>query len=169
MFGELKESLKSKHVNELKSMKIVFDKRMEDKVGCYNLCKEQHKPIEYLRKSIVSRLFCLLHPRIETTNNHAERVIKEHVVLRKIIGTFRYESGSQNYQYIAYLLSTWRLKGLNMFVETNKILKKDRADYVELYKYQFLISWFKLNNRIISCPNFQNLLDNYHIYQFKKY
>ena len=57
---------------------------------------------------------------MDPTNNLAEQDIREHVVIRKIIGTFGSKSGSQNYQYIASLLSTWRLKGLSMFVEMDK-------------------------------------------------
>ena len=49
--------------------------------------------------------------------------------IRKIIGTFRSESGSQNYQYIASLLSTWRLQGRNMFVEMDKILRRELCGF----------------------------------------
>ena len=47
----------------------------------------------------------------------------------KIIGTFRSEIGSQNYQYIASLLSTWMLKGKSMFVEMDEILRKELCDF----------------------------------------
>ena len=49
--------------------------------------------------------------------------------IRKIIGTFRSESGSQNYQYIASLLSTWRLQGRSMFVEMDKILRRELCGF----------------------------------------
>ena len=42
---------------------------------------------------------------MEPINNLDEQAIREHVVIRKINGTFRFESGSQNYQDIASLLS----------------------------------------------------------------
>ncbi|EQD60876.1 hypothetical protein B1A_09935, partial [mine drainage metagenome] len=82
---------------------------------------ELHKPVEYIRNGLGNWFTCLLYPGMEPTNNLAEQAIREHVVIRKIIGTFRSESGSQNYQYIASLLSTWRLKGMDMFAEMDKI------------------------------------------------
>ncbi len=61
---------------------------------------------------------------MQPTNNPGEQAIREHVIIRKIIGTFRSENGSQNYQYIASLLATWRLKELNMFEELEKLLRQ---------------------------------------------
>jgi hypothetical protein len=70
-----------------------------------------------------------LYKGIEPTNNLAEQAIREHAVIRKIVGTFRSEGGSQNYQYIGSLLSTRRLKGQNMFLETDKILRKELCGF----------------------------------------
>lgn len=66
---------------------------------------------------------------MEPTNNLAEQAIREHVAIRKIIGTFWLEEGLQNYQYISSLLATWRLKGLSMFTEMDKILIKELCGY----------------------------------------
>ncbi len=129
MFKELKESLKSKNMDERKSMKITYEKRMEDLVKCYDPYGELHKPVEYIRNGLGSWFTCLLYPGMEPTNNLAEQAIREHVVIRKIIGTFRSEKGSQNYQYIASLLSTWRLQGRNLFVEMDKILRKELCGF----------------------------------------
>ncbi|MHB8361943.1 MAG: IS66 family transposase [Thermoplasmataceae archaeon] len=129
IFKELKESLKSENMDERKSMKDTFDKRMEDLVKLYDPRRELHKPVEYIRNGLGSWFTCLLYPGMEPTNNLAEQAIREHVVIRKIIGTFRSESGSQNYQYIASLLSTWRLKGMDMFVEMDKILRKELCGF----------------------------------------
>ena len=129
MFNELKESLKSENMDQRKAMKIAFDMRMEDLVKCYDPYRELHKPVEYIRNGLGSWFTCLLYPGMEPTNNLAEQAIREHVVIRKIIGTFRSESGSQNYQYIASLLSTWRLKGLSMFVEMDKIMRKELCGF----------------------------------------
>ena len=106
-------------------MKEKFDMRMEETVKRYDPYEELHKPVEYIRNGLGSWFTCLLYPGMEPTNNLAEQVIREHVVIRKIIGIFRSESGSRNYQYIASLLSTWRLKGMSMFVEMDKILRKE--------------------------------------------
>ena len=129
MFTYLKESLKSKDMDSRMAMKMVFDRRMEDLVRRYDSHQDLHKPVEYIRNGLGSWFTCLLYPGMEPTNNLAEQSIREHVVIRKIIGTFRSESGSQNYQYISSLLATWRLKGMNMFTEMDKILRKELCGF----------------------------------------
>ena len=62
---------------------------------------------------------------MEPSSNLTEQEMRENVVIRKSIGTLRSELGSQNYQYIASLLSRWGLNGKSMFVEMNKILRKE--------------------------------------------
>ncbi|MCL5782305.1 MAG: transposase [Candidatus Thermoplasmatota archaeon] len=118
------------------TMKADFDGKMEYLVKRYDTYGELHKPVEYIRNGLGSWFTCLLYPGMEPSNNLAEQAIREHVVIRKIIGTFRSESGSQNYQYIASLLSTWRLEGMSMFVEMDKILRKELCGFVWLYKYK---------------------------------
>lgn len=54
------------------------------------------------------------HPGIEPTNNRAERALREHVVQRKIIGTFRNGKGTSIYETIMTLLATWKQRGLNL-------------------------------------------------------
>ncbi|MCJ7571442.1 MAG: transposase, partial [Candidatus Thermoplasmatota archaeon] len=61
----------------------------------------------------------------QPTNNLAEQAIREHVIMRKIIGTFRSEEGSENYQFIASLLATWRLQGKNMSEELENLLRHE--------------------------------------------
>lgn len=129
MFSELKEALKSDNMDERKSMKDSFDVKMKGIVDKYEQYGELHKPVKYISNGLGSWFTCLLYKGMEPTNNLAEQAIREHVVVRKIIGTFRSENGSQNYQYISSLLATWRLKGMNMFVEMDKILRKELCDF----------------------------------------
>ncbi|MHB8358975.1 MAG: hypothetical protein ACYDCP_05680 [Thermoplasmataceae archaeon] len=58
-----------------------------------------------------------------------QRAIREHIVIRKIIGAFRSENESQNYQYISSLFATWNLKGKSMFVEMDKTLRKELCGF----------------------------------------
>ena len=129
MFRELKESMKSENMDERRSMKENFDRRIEEMVKGYDPYTDLHKPVEYIRNGLGSWFTCLLYPGMESTNNLAEQAIREHVVIRKIIGTFRSESGSQNYQYIASLLSTWRLQNKSMFVEMDTILRRELCGF----------------------------------------
>ena len=66
---------------------------------------------------------CMLYPGMEPTNNLGEQAIREHIILRKIIGCFRSENGAENYQYIASLLADWRLQGKNGFEELEQLLR----------------------------------------------
>jgi hypothetical protein len=52
----------------------------------------------------------ILYPGMEPTNNLSEQVIREHVLMLKIIGTFRSEGDAEYYQYIASVFATWRLQ-----------------------------------------------------------
>ena len=54
-------------------------------------------------------------PGLEPTNNRAERALKEPVVQRKIIGTFRNGKGIRIYETVMTLVSTWKQRGLNPY------------------------------------------------------
>ena len=64
----------------------------------------------------------MLYPGMEPTNNLSEQVIREHVLMRKIMGTFRSEIGAEYYQYIASVFATWRLQGKDVYDELKKLL-----------------------------------------------
>ena len=52
-------------------------------------------------------------PGVEPTNNRAERALREHVVKRKIIGTFRNQNGTSIYETTTTMLATWKQRELN--------------------------------------------------------
>jgi len=52
-------------------------------------------------------------PEVEPTNNRAERAIREHVVLRKIIGTLRNTKGTSIHERLMTVMATWSLQGLD--------------------------------------------------------
>lgn len=68
---------------------------------------------------------CLLYPEMEPTNNLGEQAMREHVIMRKIIGTFRSEKGVENYQYIASMIATWKLQGKDVYKELEDLLRKE--------------------------------------------
>ena len=55
----------------------------------------------------------IIQPGVEPTNNRAERALREHVVLRKIIGTLRNRKGTAIHERIMTMLATWSLQGLD--------------------------------------------------------
>lgn len=61
---------------------------------------------------------------LSANNNLAERSIRPLVVIRKISGGSRSDSGSKTTMALASLLETWRVRGLNPFTECLKLLSQ---------------------------------------------
>jgi transposase len=126
MFKDLKESLISDPpMEERKRRKDELDAGMVSLVERYSASEELEKPETYLRNGLGHWYTCLLYPGMEPTNNLGEQAMREHVIMRKIIGCFRSENGSQAYQYIASLLATWKLQDKNMFEELEKLVVRE--------------------------------------------
>ena len=56
----------------------------------------------------------LMVPGVEPTNNRTERVLKEHVVYRKIMGCFRNGTGTGIYETAMTVLAAWKQQGRNL-------------------------------------------------------
>jgi len=57
----------------------------------------------------------LLVDGLGSTNNVAERALRELVVQRKIMGTLRNEKGTAIYETMMSLITTWSNQGLDTF------------------------------------------------------
>jgi transposase len=126
MFKDLREFIDSgPSMEQRKEQKGIWDREIEDLVKRFSRNKKLIKPLKYIENGFGNWFTCLLYPGMEPTNNLGEQAIRENVIIRKIIGTFRSENGSQYYQYIASLLSTWRLQGKNMFDELYTVIRKN--------------------------------------------
>jgi len=69
-------------------------------------------------KTALKRLLIfVLHAGVEPTINGAVHALWEHVVIRKIIGTLRYEEGTGIHETVMSCLATWRQQGLNPYDE----------------------------------------------------
>ena len=55
----------------------------------------------------------VINPGVEPTNNRAERALREHVILRKIVGTLRNDKGTSIHERVMTVLMTWEQNGLN--------------------------------------------------------
>ncbi len=64
----------------------------------------------------------IINPGVEPTNNRAERALRPHVVLRKILGTLRNDKGTSIHERIMTTLATWGQKGLNSLQMLTKML-----------------------------------------------
>jgi len=64
-------------------------------------------------------------PGVEPTNNRAERALREHVVQRKIMGTFRNGKVTRTYETIMTVLATWKQQGRNLFQTLGEALTQE--------------------------------------------
>ncbi len=125
-FKKLRDFLDRDHsIEERREKKAVFEKELEAVAAKYSEFKELEKPLTYLKNGFGCWYTSMLYPGMEPTNNLGEQAMREHVIMRKIIGCFRSENGAENYQYIASLLATCRLQGKNGFEELEKILRQE--------------------------------------------
>jgi transposase len=125
-FKALKQFIESNpSMDERWHQKVIFEKELVDIVVKYEQFKGLEKPLTYMKNGFGAWYTCLLYPGMEPTNNLGEQAMREHVILRKIIGCFRSENGAENYQYIASLLASWRLQGKNGFEELEALLRKE--------------------------------------------
>jgi len=62
-------------------------------------------------------LTALQYEDVPLTNNHAERMIRPIVLLRKRMGCFRNEHGARFIEIVMSVLTTWRLREINPFIQ----------------------------------------------------
>jgi len=125
-FHLLKEFLdKGPPMVERRCMKEQWDQEMVDLVERYDESVHTRHLVTYLKNGLSCWYTCLLYPGMPPTNNLGEQAIREHVIIRKIIGAFRSVEGCEYYQYIASMFATWRLQGKNIMEELEKLLRKE--------------------------------------------
>lgn len=125
-FKELRAFLDANPLmDERRTQKPRFEDELKTLVERFSGFPELEKPVTYLRNGLGCWYTCLLYPGMEPTNNLAEQAVREHVIIRKIIGCFRSEKGAANYQYIASLLASWRLIEKNSFEELEALLRRE--------------------------------------------
>ena len=124
-FNRLKDFLgKDPPMEERQRQKEIWDKELQLFVDEYIEYLDVQKVVKYIKNGLGCWYTCLLYPGMQPTNNLAEQTIREHVIMEKIIGTFRSIKGPENYQYISSLLATWKLQGKNIAEETENLLRR---------------------------------------------
>ncbi len=75
------------------------------------------KAMKFLRKvrNGFPSWFTFLEHNVEPTNNTAERALREHVVIRKIIGGLRSLEGAHVHEVVMSCFATWKKLGMNVF------------------------------------------------------
>jgi len=91
-----------------------------------------YAPAEVLRDRIMNKdhdkLFTFLRIKnVEPTNNHAERSVRQMVIMRKICMGTRSPSGSRSHSILASLLTTARRQGKDDIAFLIALLTQSRA------------------------------------------
>ncbi len=126
LFEEIKRYNLSSHTPEERLMKYEeMTNKLKEVIDYYSKYPELEKVVKYINFNLENWFTCIKVEGVEPTNNFAEQAIREPVVVRKIIGAFRSETGKENYETIASLIASWQLKGLDLKNELKQMLIKN--------------------------------------------
>jgi transposase len=115
IFKEIKEFNEGNPSDEERRSKYEeLSERMRKLLSYYGRNKKLKKATNYARNGGRYWFTCVLIPGVEPTNNLAEQAIREHVLIRKIIGAIRSVKGAKTYETLASLIATWKLRNMNI-------------------------------------------------------
>jgi len=115
IFEEMKSFISSEPDEAMRREKYAdFTKRLECLIEDYRKHTHLRGIIRYFKNGGEKWFTCVLYEGVEPTNNFAEQSLREHVIVRKIIGAFRSEKGVIVYEKLASLIATWRLNDANI-------------------------------------------------------
>ena len=86
----------------------------------YDDCKAV---VKYIGFHLENWFICVKVAGVQPTNNYAEQAIRETVLVRKIIGAFRSEKGTETYETLASLITTWQMQKKDVKAELTRMLK----------------------------------------------
>ena len=95
------------------------DKRAEASLHLEGLIREDYAAtevqelVEKLRNGLGHWLTFVTEPEVDSTNNRAERALREQVVMRKIFRSLRSDEGVKIHETITTMLATWQRRGLD--------------------------------------------------------
>jgi transposase len=84
--------------------------------------REVQKLIKKISNGLGHWLTFVTEPDVDSTNNRAERALREQVVLRKMFRTLRSAEGVQIHETITTMLATWKRRGLDPPEQLQSIL-----------------------------------------------
>ena len=110
--------------------------QLEDKLQTLAKLESENKKTNTLIKRLVRHQHELIrfvdHPQAEYHNNRAERALRPEVIFRKLSFGNRTATGAYNYQIVATVLETCRLKGKNLtdFIYSVWLSTKDQLIHI---------------------------------------
>lgn len=123
LFEEIKRFNLSAHTAEERLAKYdEMTQQLKELISYYSKYPELVSVLKYIDFNLENWFTCIKVEGIEPTNNFAERALRESVLVRKIIGAFRSETGKESYQTLASVIASWQLKRLDLKVELKKML-----------------------------------------------
>ena len=90
--------------------------------------EEVTKLAEKIRNGLGCWLTFVTEPEVESTNNRAERALREQVVMRKIFGGLRFPTGVRIHETLSTMVATWERQGLDPPDQLTSILGGQRPD-----------------------------------------
>jgi transposase len=97
-------------------------KKLQTMIAYYSQYEDCEKVTKYIGFHLESWVTCIKIVGVQPTNNYAEQAIRETVLVRKIIGAFRSETGTKTYETLASLIATWQLQKLDIKKELTRML-----------------------------------------------
>ena len=84
--------------------------------------------VEKIRNGLGCWLTFVTEPDVDSTNNRAERALREQVVMRKIFGGLRSETGVRIHEILSTMVATWNRQGLDPPDELTSVLGGEQAE-----------------------------------------
>jgi transposase len=126
LFKEIKEFNAQNPTDEQRLKKYEeMTEKLRKLTSYYSRYKDLMPVVKYINNKMGQWFTCVKIEGIEPTNNFAEQAIRETVMVRKIIGAFRSETGKQNYEILASLISTWQMKDKDIADELRQMMIKN--------------------------------------------
>lgn len=126
LFEEIKKYNLSTHTSEERLVKYnEMTNKLKEIIDYYSKYPELLSVVKYINFNLENWFTCIKIEGIKPTNNFAEQALRESVLVRKIIGAFRSETGKENYETLASVIASWQLKGLDLKNELKQMLIKN--------------------------------------------
>ena len=126
LFDEIKVYNSVSHASEERLKKYEeMTGKLKELIEYYSKYPELESVVKYINFNLGNWFTCIKVEGIEPTNNLAEQAIREPVLVRKIIGAVRSETGKGNYEKLASVIASWQLRGLDLKDELKKMLIKN--------------------------------------------
>ncbi len=123
LFNEIKGYNSANHTSKERLAKYEeMTEKLKEIIKYYSKYSELESVVKYINFNLGNWFTCIKIEGIEPTNNYAEQAIREPVIVRKIIGAFRSETGKDNYEKLASVIASWQLRGLDLKSELRGML-----------------------------------------------